>query len=123
MYSLSTSKMLFSLKCYIGAMLAFYVALSLDLERPYWSIISAYIVSQPLAGAVRSKAFYRICGSFLGAVGTIALIPNFVNAPLLLSLVLSLWVSGLLYLSVLDRTPRSYAFFLAGYTVGIIGFP
>ncbi len=122
-YSISTSKMLFSLKCYIGAMFAFYVALSLDLERPYWSIISAYIVSQPLAGAVRSKAFYRICGSFLGAVGTIALIPNFVNAPLLLSLVLSLWVSGLLYLSVLDRTPRSYAFFLAGYTVGIIGFP
>ena len=49
--------------------------------------------------------------------------PNFVNAPELLSLVIALWVGGCLYLSLLDRTPRSYLFMLGGYTITLIGFP
>ena len=120
---LSNSRILFSIKSFAAAMLALYIAFSIDLERPFWALISVYIVSQPLAGAVRSKTIYRIIGSFIGASATVAFVPNFVNQPILLSVVLSLWVSACLYLSVLDRTPRSYAFLLAGYTVSIIGFP
>jgi uncharacterized membrane protein YccC len=36
---------------------------------------------------------------------------------------LSLWVGGCIYFAVLDRTPRSYVFLLAGYSVALIGFP
>jgi len=115
--------MLFAIKSYTAGILALYIAFKLDLERPFWALISVYIVSQPLAGAVRSKAVYRIFGSFIGATATIVFVPNFVNEPLLLSLVLSLLISICLYFSVLDRTPRSYAFLLAGYTIGILGFP
>jgi uncharacterized membrane protein YccC len=84
---------------------------------------TAYIVSQPLAGAVRSKAVYRVLGTMLGAVAAVALVPNLVNAPVLLSLALALWVGGCLAISLLDRTPRSYVLMLAGYTAAIIGFP
>ncbi len=34
-----------------------------------------------------------------------------------------LWVAFCLYVSLLDRTPRSYMFALAGYTAALVGFP
>src|SRR5262249_28375773 len=46
-----------------------------------------------------------------------------VNAPELLSLAIALWVGIFLYLSLIDGTPRSYVFMLAGYTVALLGFP
>ncbi|WP_254503719.1 FUSC family protein, partial [Salmonella enterica] len=39
------------------------------------------------------------------------------------SLVLAGWIGFCLFLSLLDRTPRAYAFVLAGYTASLIGFP
>lgn len=114
---------LFSLNSFAAAMLALYVALALGLPRPYWAMTTAYIVSQPLSGAVRSKAVYRIVGTVLGGAATVALVPNLVNSPLLLSLAMALWVSGCLVVSLLDRTPRSYLLMLAGYTAALIGFP
>jgi uncharacterized membrane protein YccC len=115
--------LLFSVNSFAAAMLALYIGFALGLPRPYWAMTTAYIVSQPLAGAVRSKAVYRVLGTILGAAAAVALVPNLVNAPLLLSLALALWVGGCLTISLLDRTPRSYVLMLAGYTAAIIGFP
>jgi len=115
--------LLFSLNSFAAAMLALYIGFALGLPRPYWAMTTAYIVSQPLAGAVRSKAVYRVLGTMLGAAAAVALVPNLVNAPVLLSLALALWVGGCLTISLLDRTPRSYVLMLAGYTAAIIGFP
>ncbi|MDR6626118.1 FUSC family protein [Caulobacter segnis] len=115
--------LLFSANSFAAAMLALYIGFALGLPRPYWAMTTAYIVSQPLAGAVRSKAVYRVLGTILGAAATVALVPNLVNAPWLLSLALALWVGGCLTISLLDRTPRSYVMMLAGYTAAIIGFP
>ena len=36
---------------------------------------------------------------------------------------IALWVGFCLYLSLIDGTPRSYVFMLAGYTVALLGFP
>lgn len=115
--------LLFSANSFAAAMLALYIGFALGLPRPYWAMTTAYIVSQPLAGAVRSKAVYRVLGTILGAMAAVALVPNLVNAPWLLSAALSLWVGGCLTISLLDRTPRSYVLMLAGYTAAIIGFP
>jgi uncharacterized membrane protein YccC len=114
---------LFSAKTFAGAMLALWIALRMGLDRPYWAMATAYIVAQPLTGAMRSKAAYRFCGTMLGAVACLALIPNLVDAPVLLIAALSLWIGGCIYFAVLDRTPRSYVFLLAGYSVALIGFP
>jgi len=123
MPKLDRHTLLFSLNSFAAAMLALYIGFALGLPRPYWAMTTAYIVSQPLAGAVRSKAVYRVLGTMLGAAAAVALVPNLVNAPLLLSLALALWVGGCLAISLLDRTPRSYVLMLAGYTAAIIGFP
>ncbi len=116
-------ELIFALKTFAGAMLALAFAFWLGLDNPYWCMATAYIVAQPLTGAMRSKALYRFCGTFVGGVAAVVLVPNLVDAPVLLSLALSLWIGLCLYLSLLDRSPRAYLFMLAGYTAGIIGFP
>ena len=113
----------YSAKTFVSAMLALWIALRMGLDRPYWAMATVYIVAQPLSGAMRSKAAYRFYGTLLGAVACIALIPNLVDAPELLVAALSLWIAGCIYFAVLDRTPRSYVFLLAGYSVALIGFP
>jgi uncharacterized membrane protein YccC len=114
---------IFSINSFAAAMLALYIAFSIGLPRPYWAMLTVYITVQPLSGALRSKAVYRVLGTVLGGIAAVAMVPNFVNEPIVLSFVLALWVGFCLYLSLLDRTPRAYIFMLAGYTAGIIGFP
>ncbi|MCJ2182966.1 FUSC family protein [Novosphingobium sp. 1949] len=114
---------LFSLKCYAGAMLALYIAFSIGLERPYWAFLTAYIVSGPLAGAVVSKALFRLIGTFVGAVAAVALVPPLVHSPPLLVLAMATWLGLCVFVSLLDRTPRAYMFVLAGYTAGLIVWP
>lgn len=113
----------FALRTFAAAMLALSIAFWLDMPRPYWAMASVYITSNPLTGATRSKALYRMLGTLIGAAGTIALVPNLVDAPELLSLAIALWVGILLYFSLIDGTPRSYVFILSGYTVALLGFP
>jgi uncharacterized membrane protein YccC len=119
----SRTEVLFSVKSFAAAMLAVYLSLRIGLPRPFWAMMTAYIVAAPFAGPTRSKGIYRACGTLLGAVVVTFLVPRLVNAPELLSLVLALWIGGCLYVSLLDRTPRSYMFMLAGYTAGLIAFP
>jgi len=113
----------FSIKTFAGAMLALWIAFSIDLDRPYWAMATAYIVAQPLSGAMRSKSVYRFWGTVLGGIAVLVLVPNLVNAPELLVAALTLWTGACIYLAGLDRTPRSYVFLLAGYSAALIGFP
>jgi uncharacterized membrane protein YccC len=114
---------LFSVKSFVAAMLALFIALSLDLSRPYWAMAAVYVVSNPLAGATTSRGLYRALGTVLGASAAVVFVPAFVNAPELLSVVVSLWTGTLLFVSMLDRTARSYVFMLAGYTLPLIALP
>ena len=91
----------FAIKTFGAATLALYLAMWLDLPRPYWALSTVYITSQVLAGATRSKALYRVCGTLLGAVVSVILVPNLVNAPVLLTLAIAAWVSSCLYFSLL----------------------
>jgi uncharacterized membrane protein YccC len=66
---------------------------------------------------------YRFAGTFIGAIATVAIVPNFANNPIVCSMILAGWIGLCLFFSLLDRTPRAYAFVLAGYTASLIGFP
>ncbi|MCS3506000.1 MULTISPECIES: FUSC family protein [Achromobacter] len=114
---------LFSLKSYLSAIMALYLAYSMGLPRPFWAMTTAYVVAQPWSGAVRSKALYRLVGTFAGSAATVYLVPRLSNSPVVMTAAMVLWVGACLYMSVLDRTPRSYLFMLAGYTAAMIGFP
>ena len=119
----TTTEVLFSLKCIAAALLALYVALAFALPRPFWAMMTCYIIANPFSGPVRSKAVFRVIGTVLGSIATIILVPQLANSPELLSLALACWVGLCLFISLLDRTPRAYIFMLAGYTAALIGFP
>lgn len=110
----------FALANTAAVLAALWVAFAGDLERPYWAMFTVFVVANPIAGAVRAKGVYRFLGTFAGAAVSLLLVPPLVNAPVLLCLAISLWVGGCLYLSLLDRTPRSYTFLLAAYTPTIV---
>ncbi|CAO3417539.1 FUSC family protein [Azospirillum doebereinerae] len=113
----------FSVKSFAASMAALYIAFGMGLPRPFWAMMTAYVVSSPLSGAVRSKAVFRVAGTVLGSAASVVMVVELVNAPELLVAAIGLWVAGCLYLSLLDRTPRSYVFMLAGYTAGLVAFP
>ncbi len=119
----SAAEALFSVKCFAAAMLALYIAMRIGLPRPYWAMTTAYIVAAPFSGPTRSKGLYRAVGTIVGALAALVLVPPLSNAPELLALALALWIGACLYVSLLDRTPRSYTFMLAGYTAGLVAFP
>lgn len=114
---------IFSIKTFIAGMSALMIGFAMDLPRPYWALATVYIASQPLAGATRSKALFRVIGTLGGATASIVLVPNLANSPELLSLAIAAWVAVCLFTSLLDRTPRGYMFMLAGYTCALISFP
>lgn len=114
---------LFAIKTCVAALVALFIALALSLDRPSWSVTTVFIASQLYAGATVSKSVYRLLGTCLGAVATVVTVPALVQTPVLLCLALAAWVSGCLFVSLLDRSPRSYIFMLAGYIAAFIGFP
>jgi len=123
LFPISAGEILFSLKTFAAALLALWIAFLWNLSQPYWAMLTVLIVAQPYTGMVRSKALYRFVGTFVGAGMAVFLVPNLVNLPLLLVVALGLWIALCLYLSLIDGTPRSYAYILSGYTVALIGFP
>src|SRR6201986_2443986 len=114
---------IFSVNCYIATMLTMFIAFSLNLTSPGWAMTTVYLTSQTLSGAMRAKAVYRVIGTFVGAAMMVAIVPNLVDAPELTTLAIMLWVALCVFVSLLDRTPRSYMFVLSGYTAALIGFP
>jgi uncharacterized membrane protein YccC len=119
----TASELLFALKSFAAAMLSLWIAMRIGLPRPFWALMTSYIVAAPFSGPTRSKGLYRAGGTVLGAIATLVLVPPLANAPELLSLAIALWLGACLYLSLLDRTPRSYFFMLSGYTAVLIAFP
>lgn len=104
---------LFTLKAFLSAIMAYYIALRIGLERPYWAIITSYIVAQPLAGAVSSKAIFRLFGTVVGALVAIVLVPTLGNVPELLCLALAAWL-GTMHLCCSSRPNAARLYFPAG---------
>jgi uncharacterized membrane protein YccC len=114
---------IFSLKTFLAGMVALYIAFYYDLPRPYWALASVYIVSNPFVGATRSKALYRVMGTVLGAVASVALVPPFAETPYLLSALIALWTGVFVYISISTRAARNYVFLLASYSLSVIALP
>ena len=113
---------IFATKTFIAGMLALYIAFALNLSYPIWAIGTVFVIANPYAGMAASKSIYRLLGTLFGAIFAVAVMPSLINMPWLLVLVLAIWVGVCLYISLIDRSPRSYVVMLAGYTAVIICF-
>ena len=59
----------FALKGVIAMALALYIAMFLNLERPYWAMVSAvFLQTRPESGMVLEKALCQIGGTLIGGV-------------------------------------------------------
>jgi uncharacterized membrane protein YccC len=104
-------------------MTALYIAMLMQMPRPYWAMATVYIVSSPFVGPTSSKALYRAVGTFMGAAAAVFFVPMFVQSPYVLVVIIALWTGTLLFLSLHLRTANSYALMLAGYTLPLIALP
>ena len=113
----------YGVRTFAASMIALYIALLMEMPRPYWAMATVYIVSSPFVGPTSSKAVYRALGTLIGAAAAVFFVPLFVQTPFLLVLVIALWTGILLFLSLHLRTANSYIFMLAGYTMPMIALP
>lgn len=113
----------YGIRTFAASMTALYIALLMQMPRPYWAMATVYIVSSPFLGPTSSKALYRAIGTFLGAAAAVLFVPMFVQSPYVLVVVIALWTGILLFMSLHLRTANSYALMLAGYTLPLIALP
>ncbi len=113
----------YGVRTFAASMIALYIALLMQMPRPYWAMATVYIVSSPFLGPTSSKALYRAIGTFLGAAAAVFFVPMFVQSPYVLVVVIALWTGILLFLSLQLRTANNYALMLAGYTLPLIALP
>ncbi|HLZ66272.1 MAG TPA: FUSC family protein [Aliidongia sp.] len=112
-----------ALSTFAAAMLALYVAFALELDSPGSAVVTVLIVSSPLPGMVLSKGLWRMVGTLVGLLISIALIARFAQSPLAFIGALSIWLGLCTYVSSLLRHFRAYAAVLAGYTISLVALP
>lgn len=116
----SGSQMLFAVKLFAASMLSYAIAVRIGLAQPYWAVATCCVCMNPLTGAIRSKAVYRMTGTVGAGAVSILLAAVFGSTP-----ALSIIVAGIVAclgfgISFLDRTPRSYGFQLFSITLMIV---
>ena len=116
-------EVIFSVNCFIAAMLSLWIAFRLDLgiRGGRWS--RSISPASRCPGQCEPAPFIASVGTLLGAIAMVVIVPNLVDAPELTTAAIILWVAFCLYVSLLDRTPRAYALALSGYTAALVGFP
>ena len=113
-------RLIFGLRLWLSVSLALYIAFWLQLDNAYWAGTSAAIVCQPQLGASLRKGWFRMIGTVIGAVMSVALTACFPQDRFLYLLGLALWGAACTGAATLLRNFGSYSAALAGYTVAII---
>lgn len=115
--------LLFSVKAFIAVTLSLLIGFSQNLENPYWSALTIYVLAaQPQTGAIRSKAMFRLAGTLIGGVAAVVFATAFGSH---IGVELIATVAAMLtafYAKVLDRTPTNYTWFSTAFlTLAVIG--
>lgn len=117
------SDWIFALRTVSAGLIALLAAYALKLDHPQWAMMTVFIVSQPVAGMVLAKGFYRLLGTLAGGLAAIGITALFGTGPWLLVTALAVWIGLCTFVSSLLRNPEAYGAVLAGYTAMIIGLP
>lgn len=106
----------------IAAVFACYSSYYLQLDKPYWAVMTTLIVSYPSHKDYISKTVARLVGTCIGVLA-INLFSNwFITYPTLLSCNIILWLSFCSYVASRFKGMYTYGASLCGYTSAIIGF-
>ncbi|MCM2972930.1 FUSC family protein [Larsenimonas suaedae] len=112
----------FALKGVIAMALALFLAMEMNLERPYWALISAvFLQIRPQSGLVIEKGLCQIGGTLVGGAAGIAIMALFMQSPGIALMVLMVWLSLNAAGSALVRNFNlTYGFAISGATAALI---
>ncbi|MBP5979295.1 MAG: FUSC family protein [Halomonas sp.] len=111
----------FAIKTTLAMMLALYIALFFDLERPYWALMSAaFLQIRPMSGMVIEKGICQLGGTFIGAVAGIIIMALFAQARVPALITLTLWIMLCTYVGSLWRNNYTYGCLMAAVTAMLI---
>ncbi|MCS2608548.1 FUSC family protein [Halomonas dongshanensis] len=111
----------FAIKTTVAMILALYIALFFDLERPYWALISAaFLQIRPMSGMVIEKGICQLGGTFIGALMGIVIMALFAQARIPALITLTLWIMLCTYVGSLWRNNYTYGCLMAAVTAMLI---
>lgn len=110
-------------KVLLAITVSYWLAMFLQLPSTRSAALTALIVMQPQTGQVLTKSVARIIGTIFGLAASLFLVAVFHQHPPMFVLGTVIWCMFCIAGAVRFRDMRSYAFLLAGYTVGMIGIP
>jgi uncharacterized membrane protein YccC len=116
----ATPALLFALRLWASVCLAYYVTFALQLNDPTWAVTTAAIVCTPVLGASLRKAFFRMIGTVVGAIGIVILAAFFRQDRISFLVGLALWCAACAFVATLLRNFAAYAAALGGYTAAIL---
>src|SRR5271154_6927000 len=116
----ATPAFLFALRLWASVCLTYYVTFALMLNDPTWAVTTAAIVCTPVLGASLRKAFFRMVGTVIGAIGIVILAALFRQDRVGFLVGLALWCAASAFVATILRNFAAYAAALAGYTAAII---
>ncbi len=113
---------IFAIKGVIAMSMALSIAMALNLDRPYWALVSAiFLQLRPESGLVIEKALCQIVGTIIGGLFGILLLSQLMSYPYLALGVLAIWLGLNSALSAMVRQANFvYAFAMAAVTAEII---
>jgi uncharacterized membrane protein YccC len=102
--------------------LALFVSMYLQLDRPYWALVSAvFLQIRPESGLVIEKALCQIGGSVIGGGVGILILALLMPYPTLALACLTLWIGlNSAASSMVHNTNFIYGFAMSGMTAGLV---
>nr|WP_242494979.1 FUSC family protein [Salinicola tamaricis] len=111
----------FAIKTTVAMMIALYLALWFNLDRPYWALISAaFLQIRPMSGMVIEKGICQIGGTLIGALVGIAIMALFAQARIPALIALTLWIMLCTYVASLWRNNYTYGCIMGAVTAMLI---
>lgn len=117
----SVSAVKFGIKATLAMFVALYLALWLDLDRPYWALISAaFLQIRPMSGMVIEKGLCQLGGTAIGAFVAIVIMALFAQARVPAIVSLTLWIMCCSYACSLLRNNYSFGCVMAAVTAMLV---
>ena len=113
---------IFALKGVIAMAMALTLSMYLNLDRPYWALISAvFLQMRPESGLVIEKAICQIAGTLVGGLVGIFILSQFTPYPYLAIGIVTLWLGLNAALSAMMRQVNFiYGFAMAAVTAELV---
>ena len=105
----ATPALLFALRLWASVCLTYYVTFALQLSDPTWAVTTAAIVCTPVLGASLRKAFFRMIGTVVGAIGIVIIAALFRQDRIGFLVGLALWCAVSAFVATLLRNFAAYA--------------